>query len=54
MYDMVLAVWSRLRAVDGDERGTTTLEYVMFVALIVATVVFAASLGASLTGTEVA
>jgi hypothetical protein len=56
MLDVVHTWWSRLHPADGvdGERGTTTLEYLMLVALVVATIVTVASLGASLTGTEVA
>jgi hypothetical protein len=56
MLDVVQTGWSHVHPADGfgDERGTTTLDYVMVVALVVATVVMLASVGASLAGAEVA
>jgi Flp pilus assembly pilin Flp len=52
MDDLVLAWWSRVHAagLERGERGTTVVEYLMVVALLLAAVVLVTSLGASMVG----
>jgi len=52
MDDLVLAWWSRVHSVapERGEQGTTVVEYVMIVALLLAAVVLVMSLGPSMVG----
>ena len=50
MDDLMLACWNRVHAVglERSEQGTTVVEYMMVVALLLAAVVLVTSLGASM------
>jgi hypothetical protein len=52
MDDVVLAGWTRRRDAGSgaDERGTTVVEYLMLLAMVLSAVVLVATLGASLAG----
>jgi hypothetical protein len=52
MADVALAAWTRFRPTgpERDERGATSLEWVMIVALLLSAVVLAASFGTSWAG----
>ena len=50
MADVVLAWWIGAQREGADEQGTTVVEYVMIVALLLAAVVLVATFGASLAG----